>query len=189
MEFREAMNILEAILFASGDSVSKAKLCEVMEIDEALLSNVAQELGDHYDYEMRGLKLLELDNAYQLCSRADYSKYVRGVLETRKPNPLSQAALEVLAIVAYKQPVTKVYIEQVRGVDSTYTMHSLIEKELITSCGKLDVPGKPTLYKTTEGFLRAFGISNLDDLPNVKEFSKDDPEQLAFNVLMPEDPQ
>ena len=119
----------------------------------------------------------------QLCSRKEYGDYIRKALETRKPNPLSQASLEVLAIIAYKQPVTRAYIEQIRGVDSTYTVSNLLEKELIENCGRLDVPGRPSLYKTTETFLRSFGISGLKELPEIKELIQDEPEQLAFNIL------
>lgn len=188
MEFREALNVLEAVLFASGEPVPAKKLCEIMEIDEDFLNDVAAELKGFYDYNMRGIKLIKLEKSYQLCSRGEYSKYVRGVLETRRPNPLSPSALEVLAIIAYKQPVTRAYIEQIRGVDSTYTISSLLEKELIEQCGRLDVPGRPTLYRTTRAFLRAFGISDLKELPYVKDFIQEEAEQLAFSTLSKEEP-
>lgn len=183
MDFNETVNILEAVLFASGDSVSKKKLTEVLGTDMETLERAIDTLADFYDYNRRGIKLLKLEDSCQLCSRGEYSQYVREVLELRKPNPLSKSALEVLAIVAYKQPVTKVYIEQVRGVDSAYTVRSLVEKELIESCGRLDVPGKPALYRTTENFLRTFGISHLSQLPDIKEFPREGDEQLSFGVL------
>lgn len=185
MELRETINILESILFASGDSVPEKKLCEVLSIEPELLSNVAQELADYYDYNRRGMRILKLENAYQMCSRTDYAEYVRAVLETRRPNSLSPSALEVLAIIAYKQPVTKAYIEQIRGVDSTYTVSSLCEKGLVCDCGRLDVPGRPNLYKTTDVFLRSFGISSLSDLPEIAALLGEEPEQIAFEEVPP----
>ena len=119
---------LEAVLFAAGDSVSESKLCAVLQVDRAELQQAAQQLADGYDYERRGFRLLRLDDRYQLASRGDYAPLVRAVLETRKPPALSASALEVLAIVAYKQPVTRAYIEQIRGVDSAYTVGSLTDK-------------------------------------------------------------
>ena len=114
-ELHELECALEAVLFAAGDSVSEGKLCAVLQTDKATLRNAAQNLGDYYDFNRRGIKLLRLDDRYQLASRADYAQMVRNTLETRKPQNLTPAALEVLAIIAYKQPVTKTYIEQVRG--------------------------------------------------------------------------
>ena len=187
MELREAMNILEAVLFAAGEPISSKKLCEILTIDQELLENVATELADFYDYNRRGIKLIKLDKSYQLCSRPDYAPYVRAALETRKPNPLSGSAIEVLAIIAYKQPVTKAFIDQIRGVESTYTINSLVEKGLIQSCGRLDVPGRPMLYRTTESFLRSFGISSLKQLPEIDWFNQEEPEQLAFSVLAEQD--
>ena len=144
-ELNELECTLEAVLFAAGDSVSEGKLCSVLQIDKGALEVAASELADYYDFNRRGIRLLHLDDRYQLASRGDYASAVRGVLETRKPQNLTPSALEVLAIVAYKQPVTKTYIEQVRGVDSTYTVNSLAEKGLLEDCGRLDVPGRPIL--------------------------------------------
>ena len=127
-ELNELECTLEAVLFAAGDSVSEGKLCAVLQIDKGALEEAARELADYYDFNRRGIRLLHLDDRYQLASRGEYASAVRGVLETRKPQNLTPSALEVLAIVAYKQPVTKTYIEQVRGVDSTYTVSSLAEK-------------------------------------------------------------
>lgn len=132
---------------------------------------------------MRGIKLLRLDDRYQLASRADYAQAVRNTLETRKPQNLTPSALEVLAIIAYKQPVTKTYIEQVRGVDSAYTLGSLVDKGLVQDCGRLDVPGRPILYQTTETFLRAFGLSSVSQLPALESFGDPDPQQLTFQEL------
>ncbi len=177
---------LEAVLFASGDSVSEGKLCAVLQTDKATLRTAAQNLADYYDFNLRGIKLLHLDDRYQLSSRADYAQMVRSALETRKPQSLTPAALEVLAIVAYKQPVTKIYIEQVRGVDSTYTLSSLVDKGLVEDCGRLDVPGRPILYQTTEVFLRSFGLNTVSQLPALESFGEQDPQQMTLSEF--EDP-
>ncbi len=182
MEFNEIVCSLEAVLFASGESVSENKLCAVLGIGNDELNSAAKELSDYYDFNRRGIKLLRLNDKLQLCSRGDYSQFVRGALETRRSQPLSASALEVLAIVAYKQPVTKTYIEQIRGVDSGYTVSSLADKGLIEDCGRLDVPGRPILYRTTETFLRSFGISSLTQLPHLKLIEDDEAEQLKINL-------
>ena len=182
-ELHELECALEAVLFAAGDSVSEGKLCAVLQTDKATLRNAAQNLGDYYDFNRRGIKLLRLDDQYQLASRADYAQMVRNTLETRKPQNLTPAALEVLAIIAYKQPVTKTYIEQVRGVDSAYTLSSLVDKGLVADCGRLDVPGRPILYQTTETFLRTFGLSSVSQLPALESFGEQDPQQMTLNEL------
>jgi segregation and condensation protein B len=182
-ELRELECALEAVLFAAGDSVSEGKLCAVLDCDKQTLRTAAQNLADYYDFNLRGIKLLKLDDRYQLASRADYAQAVRSTLETRKPQNLTPAALEVLAIVAYKQPVTKIYIEQVRGVDSAYTLSSLVDKGLVEDCGRLDVPGRPILYQTTETFLRAFGLSSVSQLPALESFGEPDPQQMTFREL------
>ena len=174
---------LEAVLFASVDSVSEGKLCAVLQTEKQTLRTAAQNLADYYDFNRRGLKLLRLDDRYQLASRADYAQMVRSALENRKPQNLTPAALEVLAIVAYKQPVTKIYIEQVRGVDSTYTLSSLVDKGLVEDCGRLDVPGRPILYQTTEVFLRSFGLSSVNQLPALESFGEQDPQQMTLSEL------
>ena len=182
-ELHELECALEAVLFAAGDSVSEGKLCAVLQTDKATLRNAAQNLGDYYDFNRRGIKLLRLDDRYQLASRADYAQMVRNTLETRKPQNLTPSALEVLAIIAYKQPVTKTYIEQVRGVDSAYTLSSLVDKGLVADCGRLDVPGRPILYQTTETFLRTFGLSSVSQLPALESFGEQDPQQMTLNEL------
>lgn len=193
MDLHELDCALEAVLFASGESVSEGKLCAVLEVERQALRDSATRLSDYYDYQRRGIRLLRLDDRYQLCSRADYAPQVRNALETRKPQSLTPSALEVLAIVAYKQPITKAYIEQVRGVDSSYTVSSLCEKGLIEDCGRLDVPGRPILYRTTERFLRSFGLSALSQLPDLASLAgEEDGEQLRLDLLerdLPEEAQ
>ena len=164
-ELHELECALEAVLFAAGDSVSEGKLCVVLQTDKATLRNAAQNLGDYYDFNRRGINLLRLDDRYQLVSRADYACYVRKVLESGRPPVLSQSALEVLAIVAYKQPVTKAEIEKIRGVSSDHAVNKLVEYNLVCELGRLDAPGRPLLFGTTEEFLRSFGVHSIEELP------------------------
>lgn len=165
----ETDSILESILFASGDPVPLSRLAVILEKREEEVLAAAQRLANGYNYERRGIRLIRLEDSLQLCSAQENAQYVRRALETRKPPRLSPAAMEVLTLVAYFQPVTKTYIEQIRGVDSSYTVSLLVERELIEPCGRLDVPGRPTIYRTTEGFLRAFGLSSLEELPEQEE--------------------
>lgn len=156
---------LEAALFAAGDAVSVSRLAAAFGTSVETLAEAAQTLENQYDFEQRGLMLLHLNDKLQLCSRPVYADVVRRVTETRKPPALSLAALEVLTIVAYRQPVTRAFIEQLRGVDSSGTVSGLVEKGLIEEAGHMDVPGRPLLYRTTEAFLRAFSLSSLQELP------------------------
>ncbi len=162
-------NVIEGILFASGEPVSISRIAAVLNTDEGSVTQAASALRDRYIFERRGIRLIFLDKAIQLCSAPEYAEYIRIALETRKQPQLSPQALEVLAVVAYFQPVTKLYIEQVRGVDSTYTMGLLQNRGLIETCGRLSVPGRPLLYKTTPGFLRTFGLTSLEELPELPE--------------------
>ena len=161
--------LLEGILFASGEPVYEEKLRQVLGIDAEHLHQLAQELADSYDAEKRGFQIIRLQDSYQMVSRAEYADTIRRALEVRRTPSLSAAALEVLSIVAYRQPVTRAYIEQLRGVDSSNTVLNLLDKGLLEGCGHLDVPGRPMIYRTTPAFLRAFSISSLDELPDLPE--------------------
>lgn len=164
---------LEAMLFASGDPVEPARLAEVLEID---IENVIKMLGHleaMYDEKESGLQLIRVDGKYQLCTREQYSDQVRKLLEIRKNTPLSQAAFEVLAIVAYNKTVTRSFIEQIRGVDCSGHISNLIQKGLIEEKGRLDLPGRPLVYGTNDRFLRCFSLNSLDDLPDLPETSED----------------
>lgn len=180
MNIHETERAIEAILFASGDPVTIDRLSTVLDIEPELIEKIAIELSDYYSYEKRGIRLLRLENSLQLCSSPEYSELVRKSLEMRKPPTLSHSLLEVLSVVAYRQPVTRAYIEQVRGVDCSYSLSSLCEKELVEEAGRLDVPGRPILYRTTKAFLRTFGLSSLGELPELPEFSLEEGEQLSF---------
>lgn len=179
MEPNELRLALEAALFAAGEPVRLEKLCAALEAQPRQVEQAAQSLADEYDFGRRGIKLVRMEGSYQLCSRGDYGETVRRVLETRRTALLSAAALEVLAVVAYCQPVAKAYIEQARGVDSAYTVNSLCEKGLIEECGRLDAPGKPVLFRTTPAFLRAFGLSSLEELPALESFGEQAAQLLA----------
>ncbi len=180
MEIRDIEGAIEGILFASGEPVREDRIAAVLGVDKKLVSDTANVLMDRYSYERRGIRLVRLEDSLQLCSSPEYADYIRLALETRKPPQLTQPAMEVLAVVAYYQPVTRVYIEQVRGVDSSYTVGLLQERGLIEPCGRLAVPGRPVLYRTTAAFLRTFGISSLEELPELPESAEEKDGQLKL---------
>lgn len=158
---------LEAILFAAGEPLEIDKIAGVMEIDEDAVCKLYEQLNIDYDKRAAGITVLRLKNKLQMCTRKEYFSYVRAALEIKRNVPLSQAAFEVLAVIAYNQPVTKSFIEQVRGVDCSGVVSSLCEKGLIEEQGRLDLPGRPLLYGTTDSFLRCFGMSSLAELPPI----------------------
>lgn len=174
MELQEIRSAMESILFASGEPVAAERLCVCLDADRKTVDLVAQQLRDEYSFQHRGIRLVELDGSYQLCSAPEYADYVRRTLEGRRPARLSQSALEVLSVIAYFQPVTRAYVDQVRGVDSSYTVGLLLERDLIEECGRLAVPGRPILYRTTKNFLRSFNISGLDELPELPDVTPED---------------
>ncbi|MEG0824216.1 MAG: SMC-Scp complex subunit ScpB [Oscillospiraceae bacterium] len=174
MELKEIEAALEGILFAAGEPVGVERLCLTLDLDRDTVDSVCTRLIDRYSYERRGIRLLKLENSYQLASAPEYADYIRKAFESRKPAKLSQPALEVLAIVAYFQPATRAYVDQIRGVDSSYTMGLLAERELIAEAGRLAVPGRPVLFRTTKTFLRSFGLSSLEELPELPNGSAED---------------
>ena len=169
MEMKEIESAIEGILFASGEPVHVDRICVAMEMDRPTVEQVLQKLMDYYAYERRGIRLLRVEDSWQLCSSPDYADIIRKAFEIRKPAKLSQPALEVLTIIAYYQPTTRAYVDQIRGVDSSYTMGLLQERKLIEECGRLQVPGRPRLYRTTKQFVRAFHLTSLDDLPEMPD--------------------
>lgn len=184
---------LEAMLFAAGDAVEPEKLADVLELD---IENVIKMLGHleaKYDENESGIKLIRIDGKYQLCTREEYADDVRGLLEIKKNTPLSQAAFEVLAIVAYNKTVTRSFIEQIRGVDCSGPVSSLVQKGLIEEKGRLDLPGRPLVYGTTDRFLRCFSLNSLEDLPDlpstdeVEKIAKDNGQTSLFEEDMTED--
>lgn len=165
---------LEAVLFAAGESVPIARLSLVLGAEEEDVRLAASELAESYLQDGRGLRILRLDDRLQMCSAPEYAPLINKALEQRRPPMLSQAALETLAIVAYFQPVTRAYVDRVRGVDSSYTVSALQERGLIEICGRLDVPGRPSLFRTTDAFLRTMGVSELSELPPLPDVSGGD---------------
>lgn len=170
MEFKEIESAVEAILFASGDPIQTERICVALDIDRPAAEKVLQKLMDHYAYDRRGVRLVRVEDTWQLCSAPEHGEAVRRAFEIRKPARLSQPALEVLTIIAYYQPTTRAYVDQIRGVDSSYTVGLLLDRKLIEECGHLQVPGRPRLYRTTKAFLRAFHLQTLEDLPELPDF-------------------
>ncbi len=167
----------EAILFASGEPVEATRIAEALELETEVVTGALWELSRSLDERGSGICLLRLGSKYQLCSRVEYAQQVRSVLDIKKNAPLSPAAFEVLAVVAYNQPVTKAYIEQIRGVDCSGVVSTLCQKGLLEEKGRLDLPGRPLLYGTTPDFLRCFCLSSLADLPELPEKPEIEQEQ------------
>ncbi len=167
----------EAILFASGEPVEAVRIAEALELDTDVVTGALWELSRSLDERQSGICLLKLGSKFQLCSRVEYAQQVRSVLDIKKNTPLSPAAFEVLAVVAYNQPVTKAYIEQIRGVDCSGVVSTLCQRGLLEEKGRLDLPGRPLLYGTTPDFLRCFCLTSLADLPELPEKPETDVEQ------------
>ena len=173
MDKKEMEAAVESILFASGEPVNIERICVALAIDRLTAERILQGLMDYYAYERRGMRLLKIEDCWQLCSAPDYAEAIRRAFEIRKPAKLSQPALEVLTIIAYYQPVTRAYVDQIRGVDSSYTMSLLIDRGMIEECGRLQVTGRPRQYRTTKQFLRSFHLSSLDELPAMPDMGND----------------
>lgn len=176
---------IEAILFVSGEPVKTSRIAAVLGVEVEDVESAADKLRDNYSFVRRGIRLVKLEDTLQLCSSPEYADYIRRTLETRKPPQLSQPALEVLSIIAYFGPVTRAYVEQIRGVDSSYTVGLLAERELIESCGRLAAPGRPMLFRTTHNFLRTFGLESLKELPELPhvESAGDEKEGIQNAIL------
>ncbi|MBE6774715.1 MAG: SMC-Scp complex subunit ScpB [Ruminococcaceae bacterium] len=167
---------LEAVLFATGEPTEISKISQALSVDEIILEEALSILMARYNREDSGICLLKLDDKYQLCSKTEFADSIRKIIEAKKNTPLSQAAFEVLAIVAYNQPVTKAFIEQIRGVDCSAVISNLCQKSLIEEKGRLDLPGRPLIYGTTPEFLRCFCISSLDELPPLPKSGEENEE-------------
>ena len=178
-EMKEIEAAVESILLASGDPVHIDRICLAAELERPAAELVLQKLMDYYSFERRGMRLVCLEDSSQLCSAPEYADVIRRAFEIRKPAKLSQPALEVLTIIAYYQPTTRAYVDQIRGVDSSYTVGLLLDRHLIEECGRLQVPGRPRLYRTTKAFLRAFHLNSLEDLPEMPGMEADGQLRLA----------
>lgn len=176
MEQIELQRAIEAILFASGERVEIAQLAAVLEADKDEIISATNALADELAFNRRGIRILRLENGYQMVSSSEMADYITQALETRKPPKLSSSQLEALTIIAYYQPATKAMVEQLRGVDSSYSIGALLNKKLIEDAGRLNVPGRPIQYRTTPNFLRTFGLSSLDELPAIEKVSLSEPE-------------
>lgn len=172
MKINKLNAAIEAILFSSGEPVETEKIAQALEVESDTVHKLVDNLSIQYDERQSGLQIVKLGDKYQMITRSDFSDYVRSVLEVKKNAPLSQAAFEVLAVVAYNQPVTKAFVEQVRGVDCSGVVNTLCQKGLLEEKGRLDLPGRPLLYGTTDEFLRCFSVSSLDELPSLPHEDK-----------------
>ena len=184
MDQEQLKRAIEAILFAAGERVEVFRLAMALETDEDEVTAAADALAGELAFERRGIRILKLEKSYQMVSSGEMADYVTKALETRKPPKLSASQLETLTIVAYYQPATKAMIEQIRGVDSSYSVSALLNKKLIEEAGRLNVPGRPIQYKTTADFLRTFGISSLEELPEIEKVSFGEP--VAEQEVIPE---
>ncbi|MBQ2931558.1 MAG: SMC-Scp complex subunit ScpB [Clostridia bacterium] len=173
MKLKDAEAIIEGILFAAGDPVDIERISDILDIDIKSTRAVLTALSDKYDEENRGLKIIRLEDSYQMCTRGEYNEYISRLAEPRRMQTLSNAAMEVLSIVAYKQPVTRAVIEQIRGVSCDTLVNRLLERNLIQEIGRLDTPGRPMLFGTNDEFLRCFGISSVTELPDYEKISSE----------------
>ena len=181
-EFSFIVYSLEAVLFAAGEPVEFERLCELFSIDEAKLISAGKVLEDKLKRVDTSFELVRINDSFQLCTKVEYAKYVTEFLKIKRTSPLSKPALEALAIIAYKQPVTRSYIEKVRGVDCGGIMSTLLQRELIEEVGRLEGPGKPIIYGTTPAFLRSFGLTCLEELPPIEEGVQITLDQLSEDV-------
>lgn len=175
MELIELQRAIEAILFAAGERIELSRLATTLETDEKDVQQAVEALADELSYNRRGIRILKLEKGYQMVSSGEMADYITRALETRKPPRLSSSQLEALTIIAYYQPATKAMVEQIRGVDSSYSIGALMNKKLIEEAGRLNVPGRPIQYKTTPDFLRTFGITSLEELPAIDKVDLGEP--------------
>lgn len=175
MEQSELQRAIEAILFAAGERVELSRLAMALEADEKDVEKAVEALADELAFERRGIRILRLEKGYQMVSSGEMADYITKALETRKPPKLSSSQLEALTIIAYYQPATKAMVEQLRGVDSSYSIGALLNKKLIEDAGRLNVPGRPIQYRTTPDFLRTFGLTSLEELPPIDKVDLGEP--------------
>lgn len=165
MQLNNKLGAIEAVLFAIGEPIDESRIAEAVKIEKSDVSVLVNVLNKRYSDNNSSLNIIRLGKGYQMCTKKEYAEYIKSAMEYKKQVPLSNAAMEALTVIAYNQPVTKNFVENVRGIDSSSVINSLVEKELLEEAGRLDVPGRPVAYKTTDTFLRCFGLSSLDDLP------------------------
>ncbi|WP_317855856.1 SMC-Scp complex subunit ScpB [Chakrabartyella piscis] len=169
MRLSELEAVVESLLFISGEALSLGDIAKTIELDKATTKAIIHTLMDKYEKEKRGLRIISLDNSYQMCTATECFEYIRNMYKSPNRQGLSQSLLETLAIIAYKQPITKGQIEDVRGVSADHAVNKLVEKNLVCEVGRMDTPGKPILFGTSKDFLRYFGFQNISELPALKE--------------------
>ena len=167
MKLTEGIAAVEAIMFAYGDPITIDKLSEAAGLDNETTVKLIDQLERRYNVNESGLKIIRVNDGFQITTRTEYAENIKKAMETRRQQPLSQAAMETLSIVAYNQPVTKAFVEQVRGIDSSSVVNTLVERNLLEEAGRLDLPGRPVAYRTTDTFLRCFGLSRIEELPSL----------------------
>lgn len=184
MDISTIENIIESLIFSYGDALSLDKICEILELDKKTVKNLIKNFMDNYNRANKGIIIREINDKYQMCSNPQYFDYVSKLYQIRQKQALSQAAYEVLSIIAYNQPITKAKIEQIRGVNSDSAVTRLLERNLVKEAGKLEAPGRPRLYETTDEFLKCFGFKSIRDLPmlDIQDLS-----ELSLEELMEED--
>lgn len=169
MELKKIEAVIEAVLFTMGNSVELSRIAAAIEHDEETTRRIIHNMMDKYQHEDRGIQIIELEDSFQMCTKKEMYEYLIRVASTPKKQVLTDVLLETLSIIAYKQPVTKLDIEKIRGVKCDHAVNKLVEYNLVCEAGRLDAPGRPILFATTEEFLRCFGVSSLDELPLVKQ--------------------
>ncbi len=184
MELEKTKAIIEAILFSVGRAVKIKEIMYSLEISEEEIKNILENMKLEYEKENRGIEIIKINDTYQLCTKKEYYEYIYPIVDKRNKPNLSQAALETLAIIAYNPKITRAEIEAIRGVNSDATIYKLLEHNLIEEAGKLDAPGKPTTYKTTEEFLRLFGYENLSMLPELPRYKLDENQQIVIDEIL-----
>lgn len=186
MEFSKEQRIIEAILFSAGREVSSKEIMNVLEISEEDIEKIIQNMKTKYEEIGSALEIIKIENSYQLCTKKELYEYIYPVIDNRTKPTISNAALETLSIIAYNPKITRSEIEAIRGVSADGTVYKLLEYNLIEESGKLDAPGRPTTYKVTNNFLKMFGISNLDELPELPRYKLDENEQIVLEDILPQ---
>ena len=186
MEIEKIKAIIEAILFACGREVTINELISALEINKEDLEIIMENMKQEFESENRGIEIIKVNDAYQMCTKKEYYEYIYPILDKRSKPNLSNAALETLAIIAYNPKISRAEIEGIRGVNSDATIYKLLEYNLIEEAGKLDVPGKPTAYRTTANFLKMFGYSSLEELPELPRYKMDENQQIVIDDILEE---
>lgn len=187
MDIEKTKAIIEAILFSAGRVVEAKELMAILELSNEDIDTIVQSMKMDLELENRGIEIIKVNNGYQMCSKKEYYDYIYPIFDNRAKPTLSNAALETLSIIAYNPKITRAEIEQIRGVNSDGTIYKLLEYNLIEEAGKLDAPGRPSVYVTTNEFLKLFGISSLDELPELPKYKLDENEQIVIDEIVPKE--